>query len=122
MPFENRVTLLRMRGRGVRAVLEASGSAGALQISGARLGYRRGRRRRGERIARIEVGGNSLREDRLYKVAVPDFMVERDSPVPFDLAESREAGGRLVREIMNECARAQGRIKTPVTGRIYQQR
>jgi 2',3'-cyclic-nucleotide 2'-phosphodiesterase (5'-nucleotidase family) len=120
MPFENRVVRLRMRGRGVRAVLEASGGAGALQVSGARVGYRRGRRRRGERIAKIEIGGKPLREDRLYTVAVPDYMVERDSSVPFELAENRETGGRLVREIMAGCARGQGRIKLPVPGRIYQ--
>lgn len=119
MPFENRVVLLRMRGRVVRAVFEASGGAGALQVSGMRVGYRRGRRRRGRRIADIEVGGAPLREDRLYTVAVSDYMVERESSVPFESAESREAGGGLIRDMMVGCAREQGRVMPPVPGRIY---
>ncbi len=122
MPFENRVLLLRMRGRILRTVLDASGGAGALQVSGARIVYRRSRgrrwRRRGKRIASVAVGGRPLDDAALYVVAVPDFLVERESSVPYELVESREASGVFLRDILAGCARREGLIESPRPGRI----
>jgi 2',3'-cyclic-nucleotide 2'-phosphodiesterase/3'-nucleotidase/5'-nucleotidase len=74
-PFENRMMRLTMTGSQIRGVVEqsVSGDAPGMHISGITVTYAPGAPA-GQRVQRIEVGSETLRDDASYIVAVTDFL------------------------------------------------
>jgi len=79
LPFVNRVISLRLKGKQLRQVLEHSVSDYAdlsgrfLQVSGLAVSYDLAQPV-GSRVTDLSVGGESLQPERLYSIAVPEFL------------------------------------------------
>jgi 5'-nucleotidase len=78
LPFGNRVVLLEVSGSAIREAIELAlarpeTSAGTLQLSGGTY-ETDPEARRGARLRRVNVGGEPLRGDRLYRIAVSSYL------------------------------------------------
>ncbi len=120
MPFDNTVVKLRMKGRSLADVLEhgVAGGKGMIQVSGVEVVYDAAKPR-GERLVRATIAGKRLDPGESYSVAAPDFMVRGgDGYGPFASAESRAETGKLLRDVLRECAQRQRQLQTPASGRV----
>ena len=74
-PFENRMMRLTMTGAQIRGVVEQSvtGQTPGMHISGMTVAYKTDAPA-GQRVQRLEIGGEALRDDATYTVAVTDFL------------------------------------------------
>lgn len=119
MPFDNYLVALVMKGPDFRAAVDHGvGMARIAQLSGVEARVRRGKPA-GERLAGLSVGGAPLEDGKTYALATLDFIANGgDGYSVFSRAESFEATGLLARDALLACAREQGVIKVPATGRI----
>jgi 2',3'-cyclic-nucleotide 2'-phosphodiesterase (5'-nucleotidase family) len=119
MPFDNYLIALTMKGPDFQAAVDHGvGMARIAQLSGVEAKVRRGKPA-GERLAALSVGGAPLDPAASYTLATLDFIVNGgDGYSVFSRADSFEATGLLARDALLACARAQGLIKAPATGRI----
>ncbi|MBI5211610.1 MAG: bifunctional metallophosphatase/5'-nucleotidase [Elusimicrobia bacterium] len=119
MPFDNVVVNLTMTGAQVQEVLEQGAKEKSmLQMSGASVVYDPAKPK-GERIVSANVSGKELKRDAVYVVSTVDFLVDGgDGYDIFKSVEKKEFTGKLVRDIMMECAKKQGSMSAPALGRI----
>jgi 5'-nucleotidase/UDP-sugar diphosphatase len=119
MPFDNALVKLNMKGSDLKAAVDHGVGLGKIvQVSGAAVEYYRPKPA-GERIAALSVGGAPLDEAKIYSIAALDFMTSGgDGYTAFDRFVSSEATGALARDLLNECARKQGVMSAPATGRL----
>lgn len=81
IPFGNRICLIEVTGKEIRKMLEHGVSevekkAGKfLQISGATYVYDQVKEP-GKRVVKIHVAGEPIQEDKLYTLALPDFLLD----------------------------------------------
>lgn len=126
LPFNNRVVVVEIAGRELRAAIENGlvqlpVAAGRFpQVSGIRVEFDPRRPPR-NRVLSMEVAGKPLEPERIYRVAVLDFLARGGD----DYSMFREAkritpdadAPLLANEVMNYI-RALGTIRAPETGRI----
>ncbi|MBI4060846.1 MAG: bifunctional metallophosphatase/5'-nucleotidase [Elusimicrobia bacterium] len=119
MPFDNALVKLNMKGADLRAVFDHGVGVGRIaQFSGANIEYYRPKPA-GERIAAASVRGDPLDDAKIYSIATLDFLTSGgDGYGVFDRFVSSEATGALARDVLDECARRQGVISAPATGRL----
>jgi len=119
MPFDNALVKLDMKGSDLRSAFDHGvGMDRIAQISGASVEYYRPKAA-GERLASVAVGGAPLDDAKTYSIATLDFLTNGgDGYSVFDRFISSEATGALARDLLNECARKQGVVMAPATGRL----
>lgn len=120
MPFDNLVTTLYLRGSDLRAALEhGSGVApGIVQVSGVRFVYDP-KAPAGGRVVSAEVGGAPLRDDALYSVSAPDFLVEGgDGYAALGRGADKAVTPSMMREVLSWCAVTHGPIRPVLDGRV----
>lgn len=119
MPFDNNLVALTMKGAEFRAAVDHGvGMARIAQLSGVEAKVRRGKPA-GERLASLTVGGEPVDPAASYTLTTLDFLVNGgDGYSVFSRADAFEATGVLAREALLDCARRQGVIRPPRTGRI----
>ncbi len=119
MPFDNSLVKLNMTGENLKAAIDHGvGIERIVQISGANVEYYRPKPA-GERVASASVAGAPLDAAKTYSVVTLDFLTNGgDGYSAFDRFVSSEPTGALARDLLNACARKQGVISAPPTGRL----
>ncbi|MBI5624565.1 MAG: 5'-nucleotidase C-terminal domain-containing protein [Elusimicrobia bacterium] len=119
MPFENSMVNMSMTGSQVRDVLErGAGGKGYMQVSGMTTVYDLSRPK-GERLVSATVGDENLMDAGSYTVSTVDFIAEGgDGYDTFRSVQKKEFTYKLLRDILDQCARKQGTITAPAQGRI----
>ena len=126
LPFDNYAVVLDLKGGQVRQALEHGLSRmeerkGAfLQVSGLRMVYDSGATA-GSRVKKVTVSGEPLDEERLYRVAVNDFMAAGgDGFVIFKSAAKKWDfdKGLFISDLVADYLRAKGEVCPDVEGRI----
>lgn len=119
VPFENTMVNLTMTGAQVREVLEAgAGGKGYMQSSGMEVVFDKSKPK-GERLVSASVGGTALRDDGVYTVSTVDFIAEGGGGFGmFRSVEKRQYTYKLLRDVLEWCARKQGTLTAPAPGRI----
>lgn len=126
LPFGNRVVPVQIRGRDLRAALEnglsqlPAASGRFPQVSGLTVEYNP-RRPAGKRIRSIKIAGAPLQPNKMYRIAINDFMangsdgyttlLEAEPMMPVDDSPL------LANEVMSHL-RQLGTVRTGVEGRI----
>jgi len=137
LPFGNSLVVHRLPGSSLRAILLANAQAaetdayGILQVSGVEYRYRaENETRAGGRKARangaavelisVRVGGQPLRDDRIYTVAMPDYVSGMGDVFlgGVALAAPLETGERITDIVIAAVEKVGGVIKPPRMGRI----
>lgn len=120
-PFENRCVLLEMSGRQLADVLQKSASRPSgdkvLQVSGATMVYDSSRPP-GQRLVSCTLGGAPIQPDRIYRVAVDDFLANGGDFYREFTVGRRLESGRLVRDIFIDFVRRNSPLKARADGRI----
>ncbi len=114
-PFGNTVVTLELSGRDLRTILEGSlsGAITGIEFSGLRAWYDPDRAV-GDRVTRIEVGGQPLEGDRFYTVATNSFLgYGGDGYTQFKDARNWRDTGRIWLELEVEWWKRQA---GPITG------
>ncbi|MBI4679356.1 MAG: bifunctional metallophosphatase/5'-nucleotidase [Elusimicrobia bacterium] len=119
VPFENTMVNMTMTGAQVRDILErGAGGLGYMQLSGMKVVYDPSKPK-GERLVSASVGGQELRADGAYSVSTVDFLAEGGGGFDvFRSVEKKEFTYKLLRDILEWCARRQGTLSAPASGRI----
>lgn len=119
MPFDNSMVKLNLKGADLRRVLDHGvGMARIAQISGAAVEYRRPKPA-GERLVSVTVGGEPLDDAKRYSIVTLDFLTNGgDGYSVFDRFLSSETTGVLARDVLTACARKQGVLTAPPSGRL----
>lgn len=119
VPFDNTVVTLEVRGRDLRAAL-AHGLAsplGPLEIAGASYEYvvRDGRRE----LGRVEIGGEELRQDRIYRVATNSFLAAGgDGHEAFKAGKELGRSETYIRDLVVQAALARKKIRLSADPRV----
>lgn len=128
LPFSNRVVVLELPGRdlkraienGIKQLPESSGRFP--QVSGLRFEYMLSRPP-GDRVTALEVAGAPLDPDRLYRVAVLDFLARGGDDYTMFRDAARITPDKDAPLLANEVMayiRQVGTVRTAVDGRIIQ--
>jgi 2',3'-cyclic-nucleotide 2'-phosphodiesterase (5'-nucleotidase family) len=119
MPFDNALVKLKMTGAQLRATLDHGvGMGKVVQLSGAEVDFVPGAPA-GARVASAAVGGAPLDDAKTYSVVTLDFLVSGgDGYRDFGAAAGQEETDVLARDVLDDCARAQGRLAPPAPGRL----
>lgn len=123
MPFENALTVIRMRGDQLLAVLQKSASRPTgdkvLQMAGARMVYD-GTRPPGQRLLSAEVNGQKIDPNASYRVAIDNFLASGgDFFDEFTTCPHLSEGGR-VRDIVADYLRRHSPVAAAADGRIQE--
>lgn len=111
MPFDNEVAVVDMTGEQLQRLFEDMGktivSFGSA-VSGVDLLYRDGK------LVSAKVGGKSIKKDKIYKVALTDYLFKRggDYPILWE-ASNYQPAGLLFRDAMIDYIRKRGRLTAP---------
>jgi 2',3'-cyclic-nucleotide 2'-phosphodiesterase (5'-nucleotidase family) len=119
-PFENSLVVLTMDGVSLGHVLDYGVSAGKamVQVSGVSFRYNRSAES-GHRLGDVSIAGRPLDPKVFYKVGANDFMVSGgDGYRAFAEAKKAEPTHMRLRDILKECARRQGVVRSPEPGRM----
>ncbi len=120
LPFANALVVIDVTGADLRRVARANAQAaadnayGILQIAGLAYAYRE--HAGAVELVEVSVGGEPLCDDRLYSVALPDYVavMSRVYLADLTLPPYREVGGTLC-EVMEERVRA---TREPITSSV----
>ncbi|MBI5882465.1 MAG: bifunctional metallophosphatase/5'-nucleotidase [Elusimicrobia bacterium] len=120
MPFENTMVNMTMTGSQVRDILERGASGkGSMQLSGMRVVFDPSLPK-GGRLVSASVNDRELRPDGAYTVTAVDFLVDGgDGYDTFRSVKKKEYTYKLLRDILEWCARKQGTLSAPAPGRIW---
>lgn len=122
-PFDNYPTVVTMTGKQVQDFLNVTGDRGLMQTSG--MVYTLDASKpRGQRLVNATVGGQPLQPDKIYRVAMPDFIAAGGdgttdvmSAIGQDKIEVRYA--KTIRDMLVDVLRKWNRVLEPkVEGRI----
>ncbi|MFA6316737.1 MAG: bifunctional UDP-sugar hydrolase/5'-nucleotidase [Elusimicrobiota bacterium] len=119
MPFENTLVSMTMTGSQVRDVLERGAwGKGFMQVSGMKVVYDPSKPK-GERLVSAFVGDEPMGPQGSYSVSTVDFLAEGgDGYDVFKAVEKKDYTYKLLRDVLEWCARKQGTMTAPVPGRI----
>jgi 5'-nucleotidase/UDP-sugar diphosphatase len=126
LPFGNRTVVTRVKGAAIRLAMENGFSrvdvaAGRFpQVSGLRIVADFGAEP-GHRVLSIEVNGSPLEDERVYQVAINDFMLRGGDgyePLAGDTHLTLDSGERLIANDVMAYARKLGTLSATVEGRI----
>ncbi|MFO7610405.1 MAG: bifunctional UDP-sugar hydrolase/5'-nucleotidase [Candidatus Krumholzibacteriia bacterium] len=124
LPFGNALVTASLTGAQLRTVVQTNADAavggdhGILQISGLAYVYRKATQGPGAELVEITVGGQPLDPERVYTVAMPDFVAQMTGtylgigPVAF-----RDGGETVDEAVVAEFARL-GTVTAAIEGRI----
>ena len=125
LPFGNTVVVHRMPGASLRRIAQANARAaevrsyGILQVSGLEYWYRS--EADGEVVLEsVLVGGEPLVDERIYEVAMPDFVSGMGDVylAGADLGPMRETGENLADIVIDHVERTGGLVEPPQAGRF----
>ncbi|MFA5138632.1 MAG: bifunctional UDP-sugar hydrolase/5'-nucleotidase [Elusimicrobiota bacterium] len=120
MPFDNYLVTLNMTGGQVKQIFErgVAGGIGMIQLSGARFTYDPAAPAM-SRVRDAFVGKEPLRENEVYSVSAPDFIVQGgDSYDAFAEGKDKAYNPVLVRDVLGWCVRETSPLAQPEGGRI----
>ena len=120
MPFDNYLVTLNMTGGQVREVLErgVAGGIAMIQLSGARFTYDPAAPAM-RRVREALVGKEPLRENEVYSVSAPDFIVQGgDSYTSLAGGKDKAFTPVLIRDALGWCVRETSPLVQPEGGRI----
>jgi len=126
LPFGNRIIVVALSGRDLKAALENGLSAAPSpvgrfpQVSGMAIEVDL-KRPPGQRVVAIKVGGAPLNEAKTYTAAVNDYMARGgDGYVVFRDADHliRDYDGALMANVVMDYVRKLGAVRNAVEGRI----
>ncbi len=120
LPFANALVVVELTGADLRRVAQANAQAaadesyGILQTAGLAYAYRE--RAGAVELAEVTVGGEPLRDDRIYSIALPDYVavMSRVYLADLKLPPYREVSGTLC-EVMVDAVRA---AREPITSNL----
>lgn len=119
VPFDSIVMRVKLRGNDLLRVLEDSVSKenGNLQISGIKVVFDPDRA--GRKIRSVFVGGKPISKNRIYRLAVPDFMLVGREGAGGALSNLVEfiSTRRSIRGILKSCIRRRKVLRSPGLGR-----
>ncbi|MDD5232354.1 MAG: bifunctional UDP-sugar hydrolase/5'-nucleotidase [Syntrophales bacterium] len=119
LPFDNYIVAIDLTGRRIMQILERNARAdhGLLQVSGLRVAYDM-RNEPGTRLAEVSLNGVPLDPERLYRVAVNDFLAAGgDGLAEFREGKNIEYGDDL-REAVVRYLRDRSPVNPKIEGRI----
>jgi 5'-nucleotidase / UDP-sugar diphosphatase len=124
LPFANTLVVVDLAGADLRRIAQANaqaaaaGSYGILQIAG--LAYAYQERDGAVELAEVTVGGEPLRDDRTYSVALPDYVavMSRVYLAGVTLPPYREVGGNLCDAMVDAVRSTRGPITSSLDGRM----
>ena len=124
MPFDNDLSVAEMTGAQVLAALEygiANAKFGMLQFSGLRVEFRAAAPY-GQRVAAVALAdGSPLQADKVYRVAVSDFLVAGGDGYDMVKAAARHVNTFLtLRDALAEAVRKAGAIRFRDDGRLQE--
>jgi 5'-nucleotidase len=122
-PFDNYPTVVNMTGKQLQDFLSLTGERGVMQTSGMRYTLDAAKPR-GQRLVSATVGGQPIEPDRIYRVAMPDFVAaggdgttEVMNAIGPDNIEIRYA--RTIRDLLVDVLKKWNRVLEPkVEGRL----
>ncbi|CUS83503.1 5'-nucleotidase, C-terminal domain [Candidatus Kryptonium thompsonii] len=120
-PFGNTFVVFEVDGKTLRKMMEwqASGKAELMQVSGIKVVFD-SRKKIGERIISIEVGGKPLDENRIYSIVTNNWVADHLYDlfgIPQNSVKIKNLGV-VDRDIFIEAVKKQKVIKSEVEGRI----
>jgi 2',3'-cyclic-nucleotide 2'-phosphodiesterase (5'-nucleotidase family) len=119
LPFGNEIVVLAVPGATLRAafeycVREKVGEGGFLQVSGIEYAFTTGRE-----LAEVTVGGEALADDKVYQVALPDFLAEGgDGYAMFAELEGGYKTGLVLYDVVASALREGRAVPAEPAGRI----
>jgi 5'-nucleotidase / UDP-sugar diphosphatase len=119
LPFENVLVSMELTGRRVKEALEQAGTMefGGLQLSGMTITYDL-KKPAGERVVRVEVGGETLDQGKTYSVTTNDFLAAGGDKVAA-LKEGKNIGyGGTLMDALVEYLKKGSPVSPKVEGRI----
>lgn len=119
-PFNNTIVTMDLSGSQIKEVLErsVSGPQGFLQVSGLKMIYD-GSKAKGQRVVRIEIGGNAIDPDGIYRVATNDFLAQGgDGFTAFTRGRNVKNTMASLRDVETEFVRKHSPISARIEGRI----
>lgn len=120
MPFDNYLVTMNITGGQLKEILErgVSGGIGMIQLSGARFTYDPAAPSM-SRVREAFVGKEPLRENEVYSVSAPDFIVQGgDSYTAFAMGKDKAFNPVLVRDVLGWCVKETTPLTAPEGGRI----
>ncbi len=124
LPFGNAVVTAQLTGAQVQQVVQTNadgavgGNHGILQISGLAYVYRQAADGPGAQVIEITIDGQPLATDRVYTVAMPDFVAQMtDVYLGIGPVTAHDTGVTLDQAVVAEFAR-QGTVDAAIEGRI----
>jgi 2',3'-cyclic-nucleotide 2'-phosphodiesterase (5'-nucleotidase family) len=119
LPFDNRIVAMDLTGRELMRILEknARGEYGILQVSGIRIAYDL-RNEPGGRLAGVQLNGAPLDPERMYRVAVNDFLAAGGDGFAGFREGKNIAYGDDLREAVAKYLRDNSPVNPRVEGRI----
>lgn len=118
-PFLNKLVVAELNGAQIKTILEQSLSLkrGLMQVSGLRAFYDM-KKPIGQRLIKLEIGGKSVDDKKIYKVATNSFIGDGgDLYETFAGAKKTTVGGAIA-EVLFEYFKKSAIIEPPKTGRL----
>lgn len=121
MPFGNRVVVVKVTGRFLKELVEdrVSGNSRGMLVSGARIAIDRSKPNR-SRVIRFQINGTPIEDERVYSLAVSDYLAEGNSGYDrlLEVEPSKiNYTGILLRQALIDYIRNNSPIKPSTDGR-----
>jgi 2',3'-cyclic-nucleotide 2'-phosphodiesterase (5'-nucleotidase family) len=101
MPFDNMLDLVKVKGHVLRSMCDNMARSGGWPVS-KELRFEI----HGEAARNITVGGKPLDEDRIYSLAMPDYVINLGERIGLDSIVERKSQTVLIRDVLIEHFRA----------------
>ncbi len=110
IPFDTSVVFVKIRGEDLKSAIETV--SGDISVSGMEIGMQ------GPGVDRLMINGEPVRRDRIYRVAVPDSIVNDKDYSLLSSATEFANSKRLLREVLGWCFSRQAVTPKPDLNRI----